>query len=200
MEQHFSEGAQSYPTSRVGKRKIKTKVCLIGEKAVGKTSLIKRYVLNMFDDRYITTIGTKVSKKELVVHRPDHNLEVEIDMTIWDIMGEKGFRELLKEAYFYGANGILAVADITRERSLSDLDDWIDSTLKVAGKIPLMIAVNKIDLEEMVRYGDKEVSQLARAFNSPYVYTSAKTGDNVEVAFRRLGEMTTDFQLGLARP
>jgi small GTP-binding protein len=199
MEPYFSEGAESSQTSGSGK-KIKTKICLIGEKAVGKTSLIKRYVLNMFDDRYITTIGTKVSKKEVVVQRPDQGLEVKVDMTIWDIMGEKGFRELLKEAYFYGANGVLAVADITRERSLADLDDWIDSTLKVAGKIPLIIAINKTDLEEAVQYGEKEVSQLARAFNSPYVYTSAKSGDNVEEVFRKLGELTTDYQLGFAEP
>lgn len=180
------------------KKKIKTKVCLIGEKAVGKTSLIRRYVLNMFDDRYITTIGTKVSKKEMVIPKPDQGLEVQIDMTIWDIMGEKGFRELLKEAYFYGANGVLAVADITREKSLSDLDDWIDSTLKVAGKIPILIAVNKTDLEGAIQYGEKEVAQLAKAFNSPYIYTSAKTGEKVEGAFKRLGEMTSDIQLGFA--
>lgn len=182
------------------KKTVKTKICLIGEKAVGKTSLIRRYVLNMFDDRYITTIGTKVSKKEIVIPRPDQGLEVHIDMTIWDIMGEKGFRELLKEAYFYGANGVLAVADITRERSLSDLDDWIDSTIKVAGKIPMIIAVNKTDLEGAIQYGDKEVSQLAKAFNSPFLYTSAKKGDKVEEVFKKLGEMTLESQLGFSEP
>ncbi|MFQ5910048.1 MAG: Rab family GTPase, partial [Thermoplasmata archaeon] len=123
-------------------RRLKSKVCLVGEKAVGKTSLIKRYVLNTFDDRYITTIGTKVSKKELELEGKD--IRVQLDMTIWDIMGEKGFRELLKDAYFYGADGVLAVADLTRKKSLADLDDWIDSTIKEAGKIPVIIAVNKV--------------------------------------------------------
>jgi small GTP-binding protein len=200
MESDSSDQGDSSQPSGLKKKTIKTKICLIGEKAVGKTSLIRRYVLNMFDDRYITTIGTKVSKKELVISKPDQGLEVQIDMTIWDIMGEKGFRELLKEAYFYGANGILAVADITRERSLSDLDDWIDSTIKIAGTIPIIIAVNKSDLEGAIQYGDKEVAQLAKAFNSPYVYTSAKTGDKVGEVFKKLGEMTLETQLGFSEP
>ncbi len=195
-----SEDGESVQSSGLKSKKVKTKICLIGEKAVGKTSLIRRYVMNMFDDRYITTVGTKVSKKELIVRKPEHGLEAKIDMTIWDIMGEKGFRELLKEAYFYGANGVLAVCDITREKTLSDLDDWIDSTMKTAGKIPLLIAVNKSDLEEAVQIGDKEVAQVARAFNSPFVYTSAKSSDNVEDAFYQLGEMTLDAQLGFLKP
>src|SRR5207247_2459493 len=82
--------------------------------------------MNMFDEQYITTIGTRVSKKEVQVSLATQDLHLQVDMMIWDIMGEKGFRELLKDAYFYGANGILAVADLTRRRTLDDLDDWID--------------------------------------------------------------------------
>jgi small GTP-binding protein len=200
MGPDLSEGGDSIPTSGAQPRKVKSKVCLIGEKAVGKTSLIRRYVTNMFDDRYITTVGTKVSKKDLLIRKPEHGFDVQIDMTIWDIMGEKGFRELLKDAYFYGANGILGVADITREKTLDDLDDWIDSTMKVAGKIPLLIAINKTDLEESVQIGDKEILQLSKAFNCPFIYTSAKEGNNVEDAFYQLGEMTLDAQLGFVKP
>ena len=200
MWSDFSEDGESVSTSGAEIKKVKSKICLIGEKAVGKTSLIRQYVTNMFDDRYITTVGTKVSKKEMLIKKPEHGFDVQIDMTIWDIMGEKGFRELLKDAYFYGANGILGVADITREKTLDDLDDWIDSTLKTAGKIPLLIAINKTDLEEAVQVGDKEVLQLAKAFNCPFIYTSAKEGNNVEDAFYQLGEMTLDAQLGFVKP
>lgn len=200
MDSDFSKGGEAKPSSDAKPKKVKTKICLIGEKAVGKTSLIRRYVTNMFDDRYITTVGTKVSKREILVKKPEHGFEAQIDMTIWDIMGEKGFRELLKEAYFYGANGVLGVADITREKTLDDLDDWIDSTLKVAGKIPLLIALNKTDLEEAIEVGEKEVLQLSKAFNCPYIYTSAKDGSNVEDAFHQLGEMTLDAQLGFVKP
>ena len=95
-------------------KRMKVKVCLVGEAAVGKTSLIRRFVLENFDDKYIQTLGTKVSKKELSAPNVDPSGDMKIDMTIWDIMGQKGFRELLKEAYFYGAKGILAVCDSTR--------------------------------------------------------------------------------------
>jgi small GTP-binding protein len=177
---------------------LKSKICLVGEKAVGKTSLIRRYVLNTFDEQYVTTIGTRVSKKEARVFLPERDLLVDVDMQIWDIMGEKGFRELLKDAYFYGANGILAVADITRRRTLDDLDDWVDGVEQVVGKVPILIAVNKTDLVSNAKYGEQDVAQFARAFECPYLMTSAKSGEHVEDAFRRIGQMVTESQLGLA--
>ncbi len=176
-------------------RHLKSKICLVGEKAVGKTSLIRRFTLNLFDDQYITTIGTRVSKKEARVFLPERDLLVDVDMQIWDIMGEKGFRELLKDAYFYGANGILAVADQTRRKTLDDLDDWIDGVEQVVGKVPLLIAVNKSDLVSSAQYGDKDVAQVAKAFDSDFLLTSAKSGQNVEEAFRRLSQMVTETQL-----
>ncbi len=177
-------------------RHLKSKICLVGEKAVGKTSLIRRYVLNMFDEQYVTTIGTRVSKKEARVFLPERDMLVDVDLQIWDIMGEKGFRELLKEAYFYGANGILAVADLTRRKTLDDLDDWIDGVEQVVGKVPLMIAVNKSDLVSGAQYGEKDVEQIAKAFECPYLLTSAKSGEHVEDAFRRISQLVTESQLG----
>jgi len=176
-------------------RHLKSKICLLGEKAVGKTSLIRRYVLNMFDDHYITTIGTKVSKREVRVFQPEKDRIVDVDMTVWDIMGEKGFRELLREAYFYGANGILAIADLTRKKTLDDLDDWIDGVEQVAGKVPVLIAVNKADLKAEAQFSERDIGQVAKAFESEYLMTSAKTGENVEEAFRRLGIAVADAQL-----
>ncbi len=179
-------------------RHLKSKICLVGEKAVGKTSLIRRYVLDTFDEKYITTIGTRVSKKEVRVFLPERDMLVDVDMQIWDIMGEKGFRELLKEAYFYGANGILAIADLTRRRTLDDLDDWIDGIEQVVGKVPLLIAVNKSDLVSGAQFGERDVDQVARAFDCSFVMTSAKTGAGVEDAFRRIGQKVTESQLGTA--
>src|SRR5437879_11750042 len=101
---------------------MKVKVCLVGEAAVGKTSLIRRFVLENFDDKYIQTLATKGSKKELTSSSPDGSGELKIDMTIWDLMGQKRSRELRKEAYFYGARGILALCDGTRSKTTQDLD------------------------------------------------------------------------------
>jgi small GTP-binding protein len=172
-------------------QRIKTKVCLVGEAAVGKTSLIRRYVQDEFDDKYITTLGAKVSKKELSFKVPDKDVQVEMDMTIWDIMGEKGFRDLLKEAFFHGAKGTIAVCDLTRYSTLKELDDWVQGVFNVVGEIPVVFAINKIDLKDevMILYGDKEIGQAVRAFEAPFFYTSAKTGENVETLFRRMGTM-----------
>jgi len=169
-------------------KRMKMKICLVGEAAVGKTSLIRRFVLDDFDDRYIQTLGTKVSKKELIIPYPGDNSELKIDMTIWDIMGQKGFRELLKEAYFYGAKGILAVCDVTRRYTLDDLDDWIEGVYSVTGKIPILYMANKIDLKERMEMGEEELVQATKAYDAPFYMTSAKTGENVEIAFQNLAE------------
>ena len=181
----------------VEKKSLKSKVCLVGEKGVGKTSLIRRYVMDVFDDTYITTIGTKVTKKETKLFRPELEAEIRVDMTVWDIMGEKGFRQLLKESYFYGANGVLAVADITRKKTLDDLDDWIDGVEDVVGKVPILVAVNKADLLDGAQYSLKEITQTARAYDSEFMYTSAKTGEGVEDCFKKLGNLMVDNQLDL---
>src|SRR5438128_10786758 len=128
-------------------QRIKTKVCLVGEAAVGKTSLIRRFVQDEFDDRYITTLGAKVSKREMTFEARDRT-KIQMDMTVWDIMGEKGFRDLLKEAFFHGANGVVAVCDLTRCRTLDELDDWIERVVNVVGKIPIFNEVHKAERKE----------------------------------------------------
>lgn len=165
---------------------MKVKVCLIGEHAVGKTSLIRRYVLDEFDDRYIVTLGAKVSKKELTLDDEKRG-PVGMDMTIWDIMGSRGFRELLREAYFHGAQAILAACDLTRYDTLEDLDSWVESVFRTVGEVPVVVAVNKADVADQAAFGEEQVKQAAEAFEAPYFYTSAKTGQNVEAAFHELG-------------
>lgn len=177
--------------------KVKAKICLVGEAAVGKTSLIRRYVLDDFDDKYITTLGAKVSKKEMEFDVPNNGMRVGMDLTIWDIMGEKGFRDLVKEAFFVGTRGVLAVCDITRYDTLKELDDWVQSVFKVVGNIPVIFAVNKVDLKDevLLMYGDSELDQASRAFDATYLYTSAKTGENVEEAFRLIGERIVESSI-----
>nr|AKQ03959.1 small GTP-binding protein [uncultured euryarchaeote Rifle_16ft_4_minimus_39] len=181
-------------------RRMKMKICLVGEAAVGKTSLIRRFVLDDFDDKYIQTLGTKVSKKELSLANPVGGSELKVDMTIWDIMGQKGFRELLKEAYFYGAKGIIAVCDVTRRSTLDDLDDWIEGVYSVTGKVPIQFLANKVDLKDKTEFGDSEIQQAIRAYDSPSFFTSAKTGENVEAGFQSLAERVAKERLSKTAP
>ncbi len=170
---------------------MKVKVCLVGEGEVGKTSLIRRFVYDEFDDRYITTMGAKVSKKTLVV-RNGNGDRVTMNMAIWDIMGQQTFRDIMKEAFFYGAHGILAVCDITSEQTLYELDGWVKDIKKVTGDIPLQFLGNKVDLMNDMAVDESALGQFARKHGAPYTFTSAKTGENVPEAFQKLAKLIAE--------
>lgn len=163
---------------------MKVKVCFIGDAGVGKTSLIKRFVLDVFDDRYIATIGTKVTKK--IVDVEGQGGEPKVMMLIWDIMGQKGFRELLREAYFFGAHGAIAVCDMTNKETLEELRYWIKALTDVAGDVPIVFAGNKADLERERVVKEQDLMDLAAKYKAKAYLTSAKTGQNVEAAFKTL--------------
>ncbi|HYT00887.1 MAG TPA: Rab family GTPase [Thermoplasmata archaeon] len=165
---------------------VKLKLCMAGEAAVGKTSLIRRYVLDEYDDRYVATLGTKITKKSLTVPRPGGGGRVSVDVILWDIMGTPMLRELLKEAYYHGANGILAVADLTRHHTLAALDEWSRSIRSVAGDIPTYGVVNKEDLHPEREITSAEVESFFRDRAWSWSYASAKTGSGVEKSFQDL--------------
>ncbi len=167
---------------------MKLKICLVGEGAVGKTSLIKRFVFEAFDGKYVTTLGTKITKKEVMINHPVKGNQYNVTMLIWDIMGQKGFRELLQEAYFYGAQGIIAVCDITNKETMMELDGWIDSAFNVTGKVPIVFLANKADLKDKAQFTIDEFNEFASKYERASALTSsAKTGENVEEAFKSLG-------------
>src|SRR2546428_436372 len=146
-------------------------------------SLIRRYVLDQYDDRYIATLGTKITKKSLTVANPAGSEPLQADVILWDIMGTSTVRELLKEAYYHGAQGILAVADLTRRDTLIALDEWARSIRSVAGDIPTYGVVNKADLERERGLPPADVESFFRERGWPWSYASAKTGAGVHETF-----------------
>lgn len=169
----------------VEKPRVKMKVCAVGEEAVGKTSLIRRFVADAFDGEYIRTIGTLISKKTVEVQRPD-GTPVVVDAVIWDIMGRQGFMDLLKEAYFYRAHGVFAVLDLTREDTLDALHTWLRGVYHAVGQIPLVVLANKADLGEASEVTREMVTEFAEAYDAPFFLTSAKTGEHVGEGFAAL--------------
>ena len=150
------------------------KICLLGDGAVGKTSLVRRYVFDAFDDKYIMSFGTKVSKKSVSFD------DIQTDLMIWDILGQRTHRSL-HEAYYRGAAGALLVCDYTRPETMRTLSSWMDSLVSVTGDVPMSILVNKCDLEKVFTLS--EVNSLAESVGAKVFETSAKTGKNVEEVF-----------------
>ncbi len=176
-------------------RRYKLKLCLFGGGGVGKTSLIRRYVYDEFDDKYLQTIGTKVSKK--VVDVFINGEDVEVQLYIWDIMGQKNYRDALKEAYFHGADALLGVADITRKETLEELEEWMEAMRGVVKDgAPVIFLGNKWDLKEEAQFGREEIELVADRYLGDYYFTSAKTGEHVEEAFEKLAERAVEKRMG----
>ena len=165
---------------------LKLKVCLVGDSGVGKTSLIRKFVYDEFSDKYLTTVGTKITKKKLVVPNPKGDGEIGVDMAVWDIMGQHGFRVLLQEAYFFGVDGIIAVCDLTRSETLEGAEDWLDSTRECAGVVPVITVGNKNDLEDQRNVKEEDLKGVAKKYDAECYTSSAKTGKNVEQMFGAL--------------
>ncbi|MEE9150477.1 MAG: Rab family GTPase [Thermoplasmata archaeon] len=163
---------------------IMKKMCVIGDGGVGKTSLIRRFVIDKFDDKYIATIGTKTSRKTMIIKDDDAN--VNLTLIIWDILGQRNFTRINKAAY-RGANGAFIVLDLSRRETLYSFGSWLLSLHSVAGGIPVIVLVNKNDLK--AGFGKDEIETLVKDYGFPYYLTSAKTGENVNEAFYSLGKM-----------
>ena len=164
---------------------FKAKVCLVGEEGVGKSSLTRRFVYNEFSDRYQPTIGANIAKKNVTVELPSR--PVETILTLWDIMGESSFLQLLKDAYFAEVQGILAVGDLTRPETVLALSEWIDAAYSVSGPVPVVLLGNKTDLPAAP--GAREaLAEIGASLGVKPRQTSAKTGDGVGEAFVNLAE------------
>ncbi len=168
-------------------RDILKKVVLLGDGGVGKTSLIARYVVNKFDDKYIATIGTKVSRKDVQVVKPD--LIINLRMMIWDILGQKEYSKI-RSASLSGAKGVIMVGDLTRPETVQSLDSfWLKEVQGVVGAIPTVFVGNKVDLSDPASQAAAQILAIGKNHGSPSMLSSAKTGDNVEEIFATLGEM-----------
>ena len=163
----------------------KAKVLLLGDGAVGKTSLIRRFVVDQFGDDYIMTIGTKVSKRDLAI--TEGGVTHLVAMTIWDVLGQQGYSAVQTTA-FQGAKGVLFVYDATRDETCESLERyWIPRVREIIGAVPSIVAGNKVDLVADRRAAQAELEHFAGKFAIPHFLTSAKTGEGVEDAFLKLG-------------
>ncbi len=167
---------------------LKKKICLLGSFAVGKTSLIERFVYDRFDEKYLTTIGVKISQKVLPpIHDQRSSQMIQHTFLIWDIAGLEKFDRMAMN-YFRGAAGALAVADLTRQDTIGDLHGFCDKFLAVNPEASLVILGNKSDIFHENQDTLRELEKTAAHYATDFRLTSAKTGEHVEHAFFKLSE------------
>ncbi|HUN23579.1 MAG TPA: Rab family GTPase [Anaerolineales bacterium] len=161
---------------------IQKKICLLGDFAVGKTSLIRRFVEGRFDDRYLSSIGVKITRKTL--ERPDYTL----NMLIWDLAGGDDFNDT-RSGYLRGASGAMFVCDLTRADTLNVFVKYVTQLREISPDAGIVLLANKADLHDSRVIETKTLQAISEEFGVPFLLTSAKTGENVENAFSLLVEV-----------
>lgn len=159
---------------------IQKKICLLGSFAVGKTSLISRYVNSVFSEKYLTTVGVKIDKKDISLDGYD------LSLMIWDIAGEDDFTNI-RTAYLRGMAGYIIVIDGTRVNSW-EVAQSINAMVKQnVGELPVVFALNKVDLKAQWQINEQHIRALTQTGN-PVLETSAKQGLGVEIVFTALAK------------
>lgn len=157
---------------------IQKKVCMLGAFAVGKTSLVSRFVRSIFSDKYHTTVGVKIDKKQVSADGRDVNL------ILWDLAGEDEFQKV-QMSYLRGASGYLLVADGTRPGTLDIALRLRSNAAQVVGDVPFVLIVNKADLAADWEISPSSIEEIS-AKGWSVIKGSAKTGEGVQEAFTSL--------------
>ncbi len=157
------------------------KLVLGGDGGVGKTSMVHRFVEDEFNVDYKSTIGTSIMKKECEFE----GLESKVRFVIWDLAGQSQFKRV-RSSYVANAEAGILVFDVTRRDTFESIKTWYNETLEASSNIALIIVGNKIDLTDSIEVTTTEGLDMANKLGLSYIETSAKTGENIEDAFKML--------------
>ena len=159
---------------------IQKKICLMGDFAVGKTSLVRRFVENRFDDKYLSSIGVKISRKTLLFS------EYSLNLLIWDLAGTDNI-PVIESGYMRGAAGAILVCDLTRPETLHTFR-YLAEQFRTQNPNATLVGVgNKADLQDRHRLNENELKNVGQQIGCLETFvTSAKTGQQVEETFQAL--------------
>ncbi len=166
---------------------FKFRIVLLGEAAVGKSSLLRRYTENAFDEEYKQTIGTTFATKDVDVKDSEGEVR-KVRLNIWDMGGQSTYRELRRQ-FMKGASAAIIVYDVTRPETFMAMNNWFESFKEVCPESPVLISANKVDLEAERMVPSEPGRMLRDWFQADYFETSAKTGNEVVNVFSRTAEV-----------
>ena len=154
------------------------KILVGGDGAVGKTTLLRKYVDGTFDESSIATVGVDFFIKQVVYENVGS-----CTLQIWDLGGQERFRHLL-ESFIMGAKGALLLFDLTSMPKIDKILNWVNIVRMHDFDLPILLVGTKLDLEEFIAVDDESAQSIKNAFNMiEYIKTSSKTGVNVERVF-----------------
>ena len=154
------------------------KVIVVGDGAVGKTTLATHFTYGNFIEAYKMTIGVDFFIKDVQIG------DDVVKLQIWDTAGQERFA-FIRPNYYQGTSGGLMVFDVNRLESFNNLDKWLEEVTTNCGNIPLLLLGNKIDLD-MRQVKKSKAKKYAKKKKLPYYETSAKTGEQVFDVFSEL--------------
>jgi len=158
---------------------------MLGSFGVGKTSLVRRFVLDQFSDEYRSTMGVHIQKKSISL---SNHSSSGIKLILWDIAHVEEFDRTVK-SYFQGSHGAIVVFDVTRPQSFKETDIYLKPYLEMNPKSKLIFVGNKIDLLDKDSYKMEQLLQISKTYNAPSMLTSAKKDENVTELFQKLATL-----------
>jgi small GTP-binding protein len=194
--EQFRHNASGDHLSIIKSKRYIKKVALVGDSAVGKTSLIRRFVIDVFDDKYIATIGAKVSKRDLEYKMPDKT--VYLTLMMWDILGQKDYKKMRIQG-LTGAHGVIMVCDLSRPETIKSAEEfWLPEITETCPSVPIVLVGNKNDIAQP---GSVEtLNTISSKAEMPVTLSSAKTGENIEACFKKIGELMLAGELVEKKP
>ena len=154
---------------------IQKKVCMVGVFGTGKTSLVQQFVHSRFSEKYHSTVGVKIDRKEVVLRG------AQVNLLLWDLAGQDNV-EGIHVSYLRGSAGIFFVVDGTRPNTVEELAGLQQLVQRTVGSVPTVIAANKADLTDQWQVDEDDLAAL-HGDRRLVVKTSAKTGSGVNEAF-----------------
>ncbi len=167
------------------------KIVLVGDGAVGKTSLRKQYLGQGFDTDYLSTMGADFALHDTTIEN------TQIRWQIWDLAGQPVFKDVVR-AYYTKIFGGVLVYDVTRRQTFENVEKWLNDMWSHSGReknVPVVLIANKIDLREegAESVSSDEGKALAEKVGVFFLETSAKSGDGVDAAFAKLGNLILQY-------